>query len=230
MLVPRARAMSAPVQSILDALLVAELVSIAAYHAALTNVAIVHDTRLGGPGADPHRPDTWMGGIPAHMKDMLSILDAEVKHASALRAAGARAPVERAYLPRATMARLGSIAEPGSFLATMDTLERTAAAAYLAAAAALFSAGQPVFATTLARIMGVEAEHRLLCRLVDGTVAVSGRPLPPSPPPDTVAFTHTALAPYLTAGPGKVAVGVPPVAATRALVGVYATRIVTSYP
>ena len=216
--------MSAPapsIQSILDALLVAELVSIAAYHAALTTVEIVRDTRLGSPGTDPCRPDTWMGGSPAHMMDML---DAEVKHA-----AGRRAPAARASRPRAAMARLGSIAEPDTFLATMDTLERTTVAAYLGAAAALFSAGQPAFATTLARIMGVEAEHRLTCRLVDGTVAVLGRPLPPLPAADPVAFIHTALVPYLAAGPGTAAVGVPAAAATSALVESYAARIVTSY-
>ena len=223
------------IQDILDTALMGERLAITFYYTALTTPAVMHDPRLGGPSADPNHPGSPPGGNPANVKTLQAALDAEVKHAAALVAAGGRSPSVRFYFPVGTFDALGSPARPNTVLGRLDILETAFVGAYAAAARQFMLLGRPDLASVVARIMGVEAEHRALGRLIVGVDPV--RPLKPELTPiGTVADAARALDPFLTGRPGEGFAGrpmgpipLPTATQTARVIGRYQTRIVRNF-
>ena len=89
-------------------------------------------------------------------------LNEEHAHYNYLIGRGAQPLTKRFYFPASTFSFSGF----PIFLAAMDTIETASLGLYLTAARRLSELGQPLLAEIAAQIMGVEAEHRILGRLV----------------------------------------------------------------
>ncbi len=223
------------IQDILNTALTVERLAITFYYTVLTTPAVMHDPRLGGPSADPNNPGLPPGGDPSNVKYVQAALDAEVKHATALEQASAVAPYTRFYFPAGTFDGLGASTQPNSVLGRLDILETALVGGYAAGAAICLRLGRPDIATTIAQIMGVEAEHRVLGRVIGGVDAVANLATE-IPPISSVAEAVQALRPFLTgqAGVGFSGRPTPPVplptpAQTRRVVGRYPTHLVRRF-
>lgn len=229
------RAPADEIQNILDTALTAERLAITFYYTALTSPAVMHDPRLGGPSADPNNPGQPPGGNPANVKDLQAALDAEVKHAGALIAAGARSPYTHFYFPAATFDSLGMSSQPNTVLGRIDILESAMVGAYAAGARLLMTLGRPDLSPIIAQIMGVEAEHRVLGRLIGGVDPIRNLATELAPI-GTVEQAARALRPFVTgqAGEGFSGKPTPPIslptkAQTGRVIGKYHTRIVRQF-
>jgi hypothetical protein len=77
------------VQSILNTALAAERIATTLYYAALTTPAVMRSSALAGRSGNPNDPGLPPGGSPQHVRFLQAALDAELKHAALLSAAGA---------------------------------------------------------------------------------------------------------------------------------------------
>ena len=214
-------------QQIFTAALIAEDLASTFYYNGLIG-GVIQDPNLAGTGGTALF--TAANGNEGNVEYIRAALNEEIMHADLLRAltggtTSAGDPVQMFYLPTGTFDTLTP------FLAVLDALENAFIGAYLnatielaqmaadtraGAATQLDSAGKPYNSSTLAyfaqvaaSIMGVEAEHRVLGRVIsnsnpanqlcyeqtDGLTSVY----------NVTASAVVALTPFLTPGAGKVA-------------------------
>jgi hypothetical protein len=88
-------------------------------------------------------------------------LDEERNHLNFLTTKGATTPPTQFFFPARAFADLPV------FLSVLETLENTFIGAYLAAMQRFAQLGLPLLAQTCGQILGVEAEHRLLGRIIE---------------------------------------------------------------
>ncbi|MFN8485614.1 MAG: ferritin-like domain-containing protein [Anaerolineae bacterium] len=87
-------------------------------------------------------------------------LDEERHHLDFLKSHGASPAATTFYFPQ------NAFDDLPTFLQILDTLENVFIGAYLAATQRLAQLGQPLLAQTVGQILGVEAEHRILGRII----------------------------------------------------------------
>ena len=220
------------VPSILATLLMTERLATIFYYTALTSPAVMRDSTLCGSSATPANPGLPPGGNPSHVRYLQAALDAESKHAALLAVAGATSPHKRFYFPRATFTQMGTSTDPQTFLGVLDQLETASVGAYIAAVSALASLRHVDLAGLSAGIAGVEAEHRMLGRLLAGITPANNLTLEREPFA-RVSDAASALQPFLTGkGFAQGAVGplaLPTTAQTAQLVGKYGTLVVRRF-
>ncbi len=158
-------------QSLLDIAATAEALGITFYYGAIQGAAF---TRLP-------RERQWY---------FQAALDEERNHLAFLRAQGAAAPPTRFLFPA------GAFDDLPTCLALLDTLENAFIGAYLVAIQRLTQLGQPLLAQTAAQILGVEAEHRILGRIIAGATPANDLSLERAGY-GCLAEVAAALAPFL---------------------------------
>jgi hypothetical protein len=220
------------VASILATLLVTERLAATFYYTGLTSPGVMRNRHLGGSSTNALDPGLPPNGKPPHVRCLQAALDAESKHAALLVQAGATSPHTQFYFPRTTFTQMGTSTDPQSFLGVLDHLETMEVGAYIAAVHALASLGHVDLAGLSAGIAGVEAEHRMLGRLVAGLKPANNLTL------ERMPFAHVsdaaaALRPFLTGrGFAQGAIGplaLPTPAQTTHLVGKYGTLLVRRF-
>src|ERR671935_1907836 len=100
------------VQSILNTALAAERIAATLYYAALTTPAVMRSSALAGRSGNPNDPGLPPGGHPQHVRFLQAALDAELKHAALLSAAGAQSTYTPFYFPPAPFQPTGAPVEP----------------------------------------------------------------------------------------------------------------------
>src|SRR5919202_4063037 len=215
------------VSSILATLLLTERLATTFYYTALTSPGVMGNSQLGGSSTDALDPGLPPNGNPPHVRCLQAALDAESKHAALLAQAGATSPHTQFYFPRATFTQMGTSTDPHTFLGVLDHLETVAVGAYIAAVHALASLGHVDLAGLTAGIAGVEAEHRMLGRLLAGLKPANNLTL------ERMPFAHVsaaapALRPFLT-GRGFALGAIGPLALPTHLVGKYGTLLVRRF-
>jgi hypothetical protein len=96
------------------------------------------------------------------VSQLRAFLDAELKHKQFLEANGAQALATEFFVPE------NLFSDRAVFVQTTNTAENWFIAAYLAATRRFAELGEPLLAATTAQVMGVEAEHQALIRLMGG--------------------------------------------------------------
>src|SRR5918912_1031090 len=202
------------IQSILTTALAAERIAATLYYAALTTPAVMRNNALAGRSADPNDPGLPPGGHPQKVRFLQAALDAELKHAALLSAAGAQSPYTRFYFPPTTFQHMGTSVDPGSFLGVVELLETAMSGMYVAEAEHFLQLGRHDLAGLATQLMGVETEHRTL-----------------APAPFAcVSDVDTVLRPFLTgrrflfAHDSTAAFALPSAARARRVIGKYGTR------
>jgi Ferritin-like domain len=220
------------VASILATLLLTERLATTFYYTALTSPGVMRNSRLGGSSTDALDPGLPPNGNPPYVRCLQAALDAESKHAALLAQAGATSPHTQFYFPRATFTQMGTSTDPHTFLGVLDHLETVAVGAYIAAVHALASLGHVDLAGLTAGIAGVEAEHRMLGRLLAGLKPANNLTLERAPFA-CVSDAAPVLRPFLTGrGFAQGAIGplaLPTPAQTTHLVGKYGTLLVRRF-
>ncbi len=220
------------VPTIINTALTAERLAITFYYTALTTPAVMRDSRLGGRYVDPNARRLRPSGNSHHVRYVQAALDAETKHAALLVGEGARSPVAQFHFPAATFTRLGTPADRESLLGVLETLETAFVDAYTVAVSQLLQLGHGALAGTMARIMGVEAEHRALGRAIAGVTPANDVTLE-RVPYACVSDVGSALHPFVTGqgfrGGATRAIPVPTAAQVSRIVGAYGTRLVRSF-
>ena len=217
------------VPSILNTALLTERIAATLYYTALTTPAVMRDSRLAGRSADPKNPGLPPGGSPQHVRFLQAALDAELKHAALLSAAGAQSPYTRFYFPPTTFRRLGASVDPGSFLGIVEILETAMSGLYVAAAEHFLQLHRHDLGALATQLMGVEAEHRTLGRVLAGMRPPNDLTLAPAPF-SCVGDVDTELQPFLTgrrflfAPDSTAAIALPSAARARRVIGKYGTR------
>jgi len=87
-----------------------------------------------------------------------------------LASGGAKASIEHFHFPATAFHELGSAQQPGTFLGVLESLETAFTDAYTVAVGQLLQLRHPDLAQLAAQIMGVEAEHRVLGRVIGGAL------------------------------------------------------------
>ncbi len=224
----------ATLQSIVDTLLIAERLMVTFYYGALTSPAIMRDPRLAGRSADPNNPGLPPGGNPSNVRSLQAALDAEVKHATALAATGAVSPYRRFYFPASVFGRAGSSVDQATFLGMVEILERLCVAAYATAVDQFVALGRADLAGVAAALMGVEAEHRALGRVIAAIRPANNLTLEQEPFAGLDAL-RAALNPFLTgrrylfAADTARAAALPTHAQTARVIGGHGTRQVHNF-
>jgi hypothetical protein len=220
------------IRSILATLLLTERLATTFYYTGLTSPGVMGNSRLGGSSTNALDPGLPPNGNPSHVRYLQAALDAESKHAALLAQAGATAPHTQFYFPRTTFTQMGTSTDAQTFLGMLDQLEMTAVGAYIAAVSALASLRQVELVSLTAGIAGVEAEHRMLGRLLAGLKPANNLTLERAPFA-CVSAAGPALQPFLTGrGFAQGAIGplaLPTPAQTTHLVGKYGTLLVRRF-
>lgn len=225
------RANGDTLQDMLGAALVLEKLLAAVYYAGLTTPAVVRTRPLAGRSSDPNDPGLPPNGHPQQVRYLQAALDAEMKHAAFLVAAGARGDTRRLYVPAGSLARLGTSTELDSFLGLLNHLETMAVGLYIAAMAQFLRLGRSDLALLAAQIAGIESEHRMLGRAIAGLRPANNLTLAPAPF-DTVAEAARGIQPFVT-GHGVShpvrAIAVPTAIQAARVSGKYTTRLVRTF-
>jgi hypothetical protein len=220
------------VPSILATLLLTERLATTFYYTGLTAPGVMGNRQLGGSSTDALDPGLPPNGNPSHVRYLQAALDAESKHAGMLARAGATAPHTQFYFPRTTFMQMGTSTDDQTFLGVLDHLETVAVGAYIAAVGALARLQRVELVSLAAGIAGVEAEHRLLGRLLAGLTPANNLTLERAPFA-CVGDAAPALRPFLTGrGFAQGAIGplaLPTPAQTTHLVGKYGTLLVRRF-
>ena len=220
------------VPSILATLLLTERLATTFYYTALTSPGVMGNSRLGGSSTNALDPGLPPNGNPSHVRYLQAALDAESKHAAMLARVGATSPHRQFYFPRTTFMQMGTSTDAHTFLGVLDQLETAAVGAYIAAVGALARLGRVELVGLTAGIAGVEAEHRMLGRLLAGLTPANNLTLEREPFA-CVGDAAPALQPFLTGrGFAQGAIGplaLPTSAQTTHLVGKYGTRLVRRF-
>ena len=220
------------VASILATLLLTERLATTFYYTALTSPGVMRDSRLGGSSTDALDPGLPPNGNPHHVRCLQAALDAESKHAALLVQAGATSPHTQFYFPRATFTQMGTSTDARTFLGVLDQLETAAVGVYIAAVSALVRLRHVELAGLAAGITGIEAEHRMLGRLLAGLTPANNLTLEREPFA-CVSDAAPTLQPFLTGtgfaqgADGPLALPTP--AQTAHLVGKYGTLLVRQF-
>jgi hypothetical protein len=190
------------------------------------------DSRLGGSSTNALDPGLPPNGNPSHVRYLQAALDAESKHARMLVQAGATSPHRQFYFPRTTFTRMGTSTDAQSFLGVLDQLEMTAVGVYIAAVSALARLRHADLVSLTAGFAGIEAEHRMLGRLLAGLKPANNLTLERMPFA-CVSAAAPVLRPFLTGtGFAQGAIGplaLPTSAQTTHLVGKYGTLLVRQF-
>ena len=228
----RGRATTTTVRSSLALALVYERLAITLYYTALTTPAVMRDRRLAGVSGDPHDPGLPPGGNPANVRILQAALDAEVKHAAALAQAGATSPITHFYFPASTFQQLGSVQDAGTFLGVTHVVETACVGLYLVLLNQLWRLGRRDLAQFVVQVLGVEAEHRMLSRVI-AEVDPANNLIIEDAPFATLSDADKALRPFLTgkglAGGAARAIALPTAAQTARVIRTHGTRIVTNF-
>ena len=213
------------VQAIVSQLLIAEQLAMTLYYTALTTHAVVSHPYLAGTSGDPRKVAS--NGNRVNVAGMQAALDQERQHAALLAARGAISPHRHYYFPAATFARLGYTRDVGTFLWVLDHIETALVGAYLAALGQFSQQRSTELAQIAARILGTEAQHRVLGRLVAGDTPSDNLAL------EVISFgrvreLEAVLRPYVTGqglpGGATRAIPVPSSAAMLGASGAYRSR------
>jgi Ferritin-like domain len=187
---------------------------------------------LGGSSTNALDPGLPPNGNPSHVRYLQAALDAESKHAALLAQAGATSPYTQFYFPRTTFTQMGTSTDPQTFLGVLDQLEMTAVGVYIAAVSALARLRQVELVSLTAGFAGIEAEHRMLGRLLAGLKPANNLTLEREPFA-CVSDAAPVLQPFLTGrGFAQGAIGplaLPTLAQTTHLVGKYGTLLVRRF-
>jgi hypothetical protein len=232
------RALGAPcpdnLHTILNTALVAEQIATTFYYTALTSFGVMHNRELGGSSTDPNDPGLPPNGNPPHVRYLQAALDAELKHAQLLARAGAVSPYGHCYFPPTTFATMGSTLDRASFLGVMDVLESIQMGVHIGASVAFIQLRRPDLALMATQMMGVEAEHRTLGRVLANVVPANSLTLEQAPFA-CAADAMAALRPFLTgrrylfAQNATRATPLPRPAQVRFVVGKHGTRQVRRF-
>jgi len=220
--------------AILNRALTAERIAITYYYTALTTPAILRDSRLAGLSPGLHNPARPPNGAPQHVRFLQAALDAEVKHADLLAQVGAASPYRHFYFPPTTFASLGTTLNRGSFLGVLEMLEATCVGLYIAAACEFLRSERHDLAALATEMMGVEAEHRALGRVIAGVRPPNDLTLERAPFA-CADESAAALRPFLTgtrflyAVDATRATALPTRAQTARVIGKYGTRRVRRF-
>src|SRR5438067_8740136 len=229
---PRGSAAATAVRSSLAYALVYERLAITLYYTALTTPAVMRDRRLAGASGDPLNPGLPPGGNPANVRILQAALDAEVKHAAALAQAGATSPITHFYFPASTFQQLGSVQDARTFLGVTHVVETACVGLCLALLNHLWRLGRRDLTQFVVEVLGVEAEHRMLSRVIADVDPANDLILEDAPFA-TLADAEKALRPFLTgkgvAGGAARAVALPTAAQTARVIGTYGTHVVASF-
>jgi hypothetical protein len=162
-------------------------------------------------------------------------LDAEAKHARLLAQAGASSAATTFYLPAGVSLRLGRPDDPASFLGALEAVETLLVGLYVAAVAQFWRAHASALGQLTAKVLGVEAEHRMLGRVIGDVLPANNLTLERQPFA-AVSDAGAALRPYLTGKPAAGATSgplrshtLPGEAAIKKVVGRYGTRVVRKF-
>ncbi|HEY3763833.1 MAG TPA: ferritin-like domain-containing protein [Gaiellales bacterium] len=195
----RAATCSDTVQNIIDTAAVAEGLAVTTYFHGIRSPSVFNELSDQKP---------YLRGA----------LSEEHHHLHTLIGAGAAVPPEKYHYPK------GMFASAEEFATVVVALERAFISAYGAAVTRFAELNQPALANLAARILGVEAEHRVLAR------DILGKPLPNDLCLEPALFkcvseAGAALGPFLHGGSGHSVIKNRPTAAqvTRA-VGKFACR------
>jgi hypothetical protein len=120
-------------------------------------------------------------------------LDEEREHLKFLQANGATAAATSFFFPTRAFEELGS------FLVVLDQLENVFIAAYLAAQQRFAQIGQPLLAQIAGQILTIEAEHRIMGRVLGGQLPPNNRCLVRADY-GCLSEAATALEPFLQGG------------------------------
>jgi hypothetical protein len=228
----RGSAATAAVRSSLAYALVYERLAITLYYTALTTPAVMRDRRLAGRSGNPHDPGLPPGGNPANVRILQAALDAEVKHAAALAQAGATSPIKHFYVPAATFQQLGSVQDARTFLGVVHASEAACVGLYLTLLSQLWRLGRRDLTRFIIAVLGVEAEHRMLSRVIDDADPANNLTIEEAPFA-TLSDAEKALRPFLTgkgvAGRATRVVALPTAAQTARVIGTHGTHVVTSF-
>jgi Ferritin-like domain len=185
------------VPNILATLLLTERLATTFYYTGLTSPGVMGDSRLGGSSTDALDPGLPPNGNPHHVRCLQAALDAESKHAAMLARAGATSPHTQFYFPRTTFTQMGTSTDPQTFLGVLDQLETAAVGVYIAAVSALARLRHVELVSLAAGIAGIEAEHRMLGRLLAGLTPANNLTLERQPFA-CVSDAASTLQPFLT--------------------------------
>ena len=226
------RAAATSVRSSLAFALVYERLAITLYYTALTTPAVMRDPRLAGRSGDPHDPGLPPGGNPANVRILQAALDAEVKHAATLAQLGAASPITHFYFPASTFQQLGSVQDAHTFLGVTHAVEAACVGLYLALLNQLWRLGRRDLTQFVMQVLGVEAEHRMLSRII-ADVDPANNLIIEDAPFATLSDADKALRPFLTgkglAGGAARAIALPTAAQTARVIRTHGTRIVTNF-
>jgi hypothetical protein len=220
--------------TILNTALVAEQIATTFYYTALTSFGVMHNRELGGSSTDPNDPGLPPNGNPPHVRYLQAALDAELKHTQLLARAGAISPYGHFYFPPTTFATMGSTLDRASFLGVMDVLESIQMGVHIGASVAFIQLHRPDLALMSTQMMGVEAEHRTLGRVLANVVPANSLTLEQAPFA-CAADAMAALRPFLTgrrylfAQNATRATPLPRPAQVRFVVGKHGTRQVRRF-
>ena len=136
------------------------------YFTALTTRAVVSHPYLAGDSGDPNRVAS--NGNPVNVASMQAALDQERQHAALLGRMGATSASAHYYFPASTFTRLGYTRDAGTFLWVVDQIETALIGAYLAAIRHFSLHLSPDLTQLASRILGTEAQHRVMGRMLAG--------------------------------------------------------------
>lgn len=183
------------IQDIINTALIAEQLAMTFYYTGLTSASIARTPQVAGSLGNPLAvaPD----GNPGNVAYLQAALDQEYKHAVLLKSSGAVSPFKSFYFPASTFETLGFTSRAGTYLWVLDHLETAFIGAYLAAVRRFGELKRPDLAQLAGRILGVEAEHRALYRVISSDDPANNVTL------EVAEFTAvsqaaSALMPYLT--------------------------------
>jgi Ferritin-like domain len=134
------------------------------YYHGLTSPAVMRNPRLAGTSGNPTAVSR--NGTPSNVANLQAALDEEHKHAQILANVGAVSPITRFYFPSAAFQQMGYTSAAGTFLWTLDHLETTVVAVYLAAIKRFGQLGRADLAVLCLRNLTIESEHRALYRVI----------------------------------------------------------------
>ena len=142
---------------LLNTTLTAEYLTVTCYYTALVTPALFK--QIAGSPAGPT-------GMAGNVECLQAALHQEVQHVMILENLGAQSAYKACYLPALALQSLGYTSHTGTFLWMLDHLETACIGAYMRRIERYTTLQHLDLAVLAARILGVEAEHRALYRVI----------------------------------------------------------------
>jgi hypothetical protein len=142
---------------LLNMTLTAEHLTLTCYYTALVTPALLK--QIAGSPAGP-------AGMAGNVECLQAALHQELNHVRILENLGAQSPYKTFYFPAMALQSLGFTSRAGTFLWMVDHLETACIAAYMRRIERYTTLQHLDLAVLAARILGVEAEHRALYRVI----------------------------------------------------------------